>query len=686
MIADSIEGVVLPTRGGQSPARTDSVIGRARETAALDAALDAALEGTGSAVVLIGDQGMGKTRLVGELAGRAKMKGAAVVWGRAWEGGGAPAHWPWVQVMRGLIDELGGAFNDHLGDRAELLAQIVPEIGKLAGFEGTAETTDDRFMIFDAFTSTLLSVARAQPVVVVLEDLHAADEGSLMLLDFVQRSARDGKLLLVATYSDSEAPGELGHLLSSIAAHGKRIELGGLGRDEVAEIYRRFAGHDPTEPMLSALTDATEGNPFFVEEAMRLATSIGDLHRPDHSMGFRVPEGAREVVERRLSPLPEEVVKVLAIASVIGREFDVAVLSAVCDTPIEPLMETLGDAVKARIVREVGALGRYSFAHVLIRETLYESLVAGERMRLHRLIGEVMEERYRDDVEAHLDELAHHYFKAAQAADKKKTYDYLVRAAAHARALTAFEEAARLYGRALKIAELAGISSAKRQKLAKDLEDVQEQSKQSSEAVAAPKKEVPHGSRFRREGDYWTIEYEGMTSRLKDTKGLRYLAQLLAHPHHEIHALELVAAIEGRTSSGRGRKRDSELTSDGFGDAGAVLDATAKVRYRRRLEELQETITEAEDFNDPERAARAQEEMDAVLEQLGAAVGLGGRDRKAASQAERARLSVTKAIRSAVTRIAEADDGLGRHLVTTVKTGIYCSYNPDPRVATDWAL
>lgn len=128
------------------------------------------------------------------------------------------------------------------------------------------------------------------------------------------------------------------------------------------------------------------------------------------------------------------------------------------------------------------------------------------------------------------------------------------------------------------------------------------------------------------------------------------------------------------------------MTSEGFGDAGAVLDATAKAQYRRRLEDLQEEIQEAEDFNDLERARRAQEERDALLEQLGAAVGLGGRDRKAASTTERARLSVTKAIRSAVTRIAEADGALGRHLVTTIRTGVYCSYNPDPRVATEWEL
>ena len=671
----------MSPEGASAP--RDEIFGRDRELDTLSRALEGALAGTGSMVVLIGDQGMGKTRLANETARQAKEKEAVVLWGRAWEGGGAPAYWTWVQVVRSLVDELGDAFVEQLGDNAGAIAHVVPELTKLTGVEA-ADPGADRFALFDAFARTVIGVARKRAVLIVMEDLHAADEPSLLLLEFVARSVRDGALMILATYSDSEAAPEAAPILASIASQGKRIELAGLTREDVAKIYERFAGHGPTEPMLAAVHSATEGNPFFVEEAMRLATSVGDLHRPDHSLGFRVPEGAREVVERRLGPLPEDVVKVLAIASVIGREFDVATLQEVCDTPLDPLLDTLSEAARARIVREIGALGRYAFAHVLIRETLYESLSSGERMRLHRLIGEVLEERYRDDLDSHLDALAHHFFKAAQAGDKAKTYDYLVKAAARAKQLTAFEEAARLYSRALKMAELAGISSSKRTKLAQDLEKAKEQADQSSHAIAAPSKKVAAGSSFTREGDYWTIVYEGTTSRLKDAKGLRYLAHLLGNPNREVHALDLVGAVEGRAPATG--KTAPDLQSEGLGDAGAVLDAKAKAQYRKRLEELQEDIAEAEDFNDPERAARAQEEMDALLEQLGAAVGLGGRDRKAASQAERARLSVTKAIKSAVTRIGEADAALGRHLVTTIRTGIYCSYNPDPRVATDWDL
>jgi hypothetical protein len=126
--------------------------------------------------------------------------------------------------------------------------------------------------------------------------------------------------------------------------------------------------------------------------------------------------------------------------------------------------------------------------------------------------------------------------------------------------------------------------------------------------------------------------------------------------------------------------------TDGIGDAGARLDPEAKEAYRHRLEELRSELEEAESFNDTERAARAHQEIEFLTDELAAAVGLGGRDRKAASSAERARLSVTRAIRSALARIAEQSPALGRHFEATIRTGTFCSYNPDPRVPMVWEV
>jgi hypothetical protein len=191
---------------------------------------------------------------------------------------------------------------------------------------------------------------------------------------------------------------------------------------------------------------------------------------------------------------------------------------------------------------------------------------------------------------------------------------------------------------------------------------------------------------FCREGEYWTVAYEGSVVHLKDAKGLRHLARLLAHPGREFHATDLEAAErqaaprDPRDVAGKG---ELAVRPD-LGDAGALLDATAKAAYQARLKELEAELEEAERFNDPVRAAKARHEMDFLVGELARAVGLGGRGRRAASHAERARLNATRAIRAAMSNLARANPSLGRHLSVTIRTGRYCSYTPDPRVPIVW--
>lgn len=180
-------------------------------------------------------------------------------------------------------------------------------------------------------------------------------------------------------------------------------------------------------------------------------------------------------------------------------------------------------------------------------------------------------------------------------------------------------------------------------------------------------------ARFQREGEFWTLAFDGTAFRLRDTKGLHYIAALLGAPGRERYALDLEAG------PGDGPRPPG-------GDAGPVLDAEAKAQYRARLEELAAEIREAEDRSDAERAARASEEREALVGELAAAVGLGGRDRLAASDAERARVNVTRAIRSAMDRIAEHNKGLSAHLEATLRTGQFCAYVPDPRTPIRWEL
>jgi len=187
------------------------------------------------------------------------------------------------------------------------------------------------------------------------------------------------------------------------------------------------------------------------------------------------------------------------------------------------------------------------------------------------------------------------------------------------------------------------------------------------------------GNVFRREGDYWLVVFDGHTVRARDLKGMRYLARLLAEPGRELHVLDLVAAESGATSG------EGDVPRAALGDAGEMLDPRAKEAYRRRLVEIEEDIDEANAVGDDERAAQADAEREFLVKELARAFGLGGRARPAASAAERARAGVTRAIRQAMSRIAEHHPALGEHLDRTIRTGAY-TYAPDPRAPAGWTV
>ena len=206
----------------------------------------------------------------------------------------------------------------------------------------------------------------------------------------------------------------------------------------------------------------------------------------------------------------------------------------------------------------------------------------------------------------------------------------------------------------------------------------------------------PKPAIFRKEGEYWTVGYGEKAFRLKDTKGFGYLAHLLRHPGAEFHVLDLVGGVGGQreedetSRSVHGLPRgDEDLEKAGIhitslGDAGEMLDDQAKATYRRRLSELREELEEAKEFGNAERAERAEQEIDALTRELSRAVGLGGRSRRAASASERARQTLTKTLRAVVERIAQSDAALGDIFSRCIKTGTFCSYQPDPDFPIAW--
>jgi non-specific serine/threonine protein kinase len=192
---------------------------------------------------------------------------------------------------------------------------------------------------------------------------------------------------------------------------------------------------------------------------------------------------------------------------------------------------------------------------------------------------------------------------------------------------------------------------------------------------------------FMRQGDYWTIRYQGQTAILKAMRGLDCLSYLLHRPERDVHVSELLATpidLPAPALLGSLREAGGSAVTAGLQDAGPILDSQAKAEYKQRIDELRNDLEEAERFNDSYRAARARSEMDAIAEQLAVAVGLGGRDRRSSSKAERARSAVTKRIKEAINRIADVIPPLGCHLAARIKTGYFCSYNPRPDRPVAW--
>jgi hypothetical protein len=192
-------------------------------------------------------------------------------------------------------------------------------------------------------------------------------------------------------------------------------------------------------------------------------------------------------------------------------------------------------------------------------------------------------------------------------------------------------------------------------------------------------------SLFFRQGDYWVIGYRRTVAFLKATRGLHDLALLLGNPGREFHVCELAGRGNGKTLLLVKGQRAIHASQDGLlSDIGPILDGQAKAEYKRRLDDLRRDLEEAERFNDTTRAERDRQEVDALAEQLAAAVGLGGRNRQIGSGAERARSAVTKRIKSSIKRIGETIPSLGSHLTTRVRTGYFCSYCPHPERPVAW--
>jgi DNA-binding CsgD family transcriptional regulator len=435
-------------------------IGREEELTFLRARLDQACAGAGGIVLLAGDPGIGKTRIAEELAIDAHLRGARVLWGHCHEGAGAPAYWPWVQIIRAYSrTRAPETLHTELGAGAADIAQIVPELReRLPELPPSPRltTAQARFRLFDHITTFLALAAERQPLVLILDDLHWADEPSLLLLQFLARAPRSARLLVLGAYRDMEV-GRAHPLARALAdlirePANQRLHLRGFGAPEVARFIEVIAGLEPAGDLIAAVTRETEGNPFFITEVVRLLLTEGRLGQAERATPWRptLPRSVREVIGRRLARLSAPCNTVLTIAAVIGRGFSLALLQRAGQLAPEALLEALEEAETARVITAVAnSPGQYTFSHALIRETLYEDLTTARRLRLHARVGEALEAIHGATATAPLGEIAHHLVQAASIGDAVKAVAYARRAAARAMERLAYEEAAGHYERAL---------------------------------------------------------------------------------------------------------------------------------------------------------------------------------------------------------------------------------------------
>jgi class 3 adenylate cyclase len=440
-------------------------VGRENEIDRLRTALEEAFEGRGRLMMLVGEPGIGKTRTAQELGTYARVRGARVLVGRSYEGEGAPAYWPWLQMARAyihdsdpetVVSDMGAGISDIAQVMADL-EDLIPGLRNVSS--QSLEPEQARFRFFDSTTAFLKNAAQREPLVLFLDDLHWADGPTLRMLQFLARELSDSRLLVIGTYRDVELGRKhpLSQALADLSREGlvDRVPLHGLTEHEVERFIEVTASIHPPRSLVRAVYGETEGNPFFVSEIVSLMASEGTLDDAEGLDQFTVtiPQGVREVVGRRLDRLSEDCNRVLAVASAIGREFSAEIVERVAELSRDRVLELLEEAQGQRIVSDASQPGalKFIFSHALVQEALYEELGVTQRVRLHRRIAEAIEAVCVDDREAHLGELAHHFLEAQEL---DRAIDYSVEAGERSVSLMAYEEGADLYESALQALEL----------------------------------------------------------------------------------------------------------------------------------------------------------------------------------------------------------------------------------------
>lgn len=434
-------------------------VGRQYELAELRSALGNALGGRGHFFLISGEPGIGKTTIAEKISEEASARGFRVLWGRCWDAAGAPTYLPFVQVIRacleGLTSEqrlslLGGESSHQV---ARDLAHLLPELRQMlvpnrhpASAEPSHDPNAQRFRLFESIVAVLRHAASQRPLLVIVDDLHAADPSSLALLRFSARELVAAPVLIVATYRDNEmrSSPELARLISELAREGTALKLTGLDREQVRDMLvgrRGDAGR--RQQFVDELHRITGGNPLFIDSIIRVVDVGKRIDAEQLHLGdFPIPEDIHYVLMRRVAAISPLARAMLETASVIGEEFELDCLTHANRIAPATCLDLLDECIRAGLIRDAAVAPRsFRFGHALIRMSIHEGLAIGARAELHRRVGEAIEARYQPNLQAHVAELAHHFRNSAVLGTTEKAIKYSIRAGDAAYAVFGYEDA-----------------------------------------------------------------------------------------------------------------------------------------------------------------------------------------------------------------------------------------------------
>jgi predicted ATPase/DNA-binding winged helix-turn-helix (wHTH) protein len=419
---------------GRVPAVDPTFVGREACVAAMAAKLDDAFAGRGGLVWLSGEAGIGKTRTAEELAQRAAARGATVLRSHAHEVPESPPFWLWAQMLRALTR-----------DRAdEATRRLAAHVGPLLAGQ-RVDASGEQFTLFDAVTRYMIDSSRERPLVLVMDDLHWADEPSLRLLEFFSRDVRQNAVLVVGTYRDAAlARGPRAHALGGLIGQTQSLSvpLRALSLDEVARLVEVTSGVRPGNDFVRSMHEKSGGNPLYVEQLLKTEWADKALTAAAHETAstMDLQQGLIETICRHLEAISPGSREVLTLAAVLGREFEIGKLGIVSGLSPDVLLDRLDEAGRASMVHQ-SKNGQHRFSHVLVRDVLYRRLSSAERAAAHKRAGERLLAHYGDALDAHAPELADHFARAG--ADPERTIDLAIRAAAQQTQLGRHREAAK---------------------------------------------------------------------------------------------------------------------------------------------------------------------------------------------------------------------------------------------------